>query len=119
MDRSAAPANGLLLRQGATVRGGHQRSGIPYSAPLASVTARTLTRDPGGLAQFACMVFFDEFVPMLFSRSLAVSVSNSKMFQFKNVPIRNCSNSKLFTFEIVQIRNCSLLKLFKFEICSI
>jgi hypothetical protein len=33
------------------------RAGIPYSALLASVTARTLTRDPGGPAQFACMFF--------------------------------------------------------------
>jgi hypothetical protein len=63
--------------------------------------ARTLTRDPGGPAQFARMLSFDEFARMLFSRSLAAGVSNSKMFQFKNVPIRKCSNSKLFKFETV------------------
>jgi hypothetical protein len=46
-------------------------------------------------------VFFDEFARTLFSGSLAAAVSNSKMFQFENVPIRNCSNLKLFTFETV------------------
>jgi hypothetical protein len=46
-------------------------------ALLASVTAPTLTRDPGGPAQFACMFFFNKFICMLFSsNSLAAAVLN-------------------------------------------
>jgi hypothetical protein len=59
--------------------------GIPYSALLASVTARTLARDRGGPAQYACIFFLDEFARKLFSGSLAAAVSNSKMFQFETV----------------------------------
>jgi hypothetical protein len=58
-----------------------QQPADPYSALLASVTARTLTRDPGGPAQFACMLFFDKFIRMMFSSSLlAAAILNSKMF---------------------------------------
>jgi hypothetical protein len=69
--------------------------GIPYSALLASLMARTLTRDPGGPAQFARMLFFDEFSYAIF---LFVSCG---YFKFENVSIRKYSNLKLFKFEIV------------------
>jgi hypothetical protein len=39
--------------------------GIPYSALLASVTARTLARDRGGPAQYTRMFFLDEFARKL------------------------------------------------------
>jgi hypothetical protein len=107
---------------------GH-RFGIPYSAPLASVTARTLTRDPGGPAQFACMVFFwwirsyavFSFLSCVCFKFETVPIqkcSNSKLFKFETVHFWNRSNSKLFTFEIVQIWNLFHLKSVPFEICS-